>query len=533
MAASRRRGRLIFWSLLAVFLVGLGLMLNAKLSPRPRCVIPLPDRFTRIHLLDDEGRTILTKRISSTAEVSGPIKTWDTKTGQNLGTFLSNDAILASFISPDGRFCAVLDSWGLLHLIDLKQGREFKDLLQVPSNRPREFIFSPHGNFLAVRIGYLVRIFEWNSGKVTYSEFENLTFFRFLPDENVLMSQEGNLVLWDPRTGETTQRFEDIDPLELSPNGKTLLAYSADQGLVLFNTGTQKAKALEPPITLPLPFFALKEIRSQFSPDSKMLVLFPVLNNQITVWDVASGKRLSADEWERVPGKVLFSPDSSLFLQGGTLRNSTTGRTLWKRDGLNIAPTRVVVVCLWCNAGMARFTPDGQFLCWPDAEKGLQLIDARSGQTKTIIPFGAQSSPFEREEFVEVCQNGSCYSMREMSDPSPSPSMWQRLFGRWWPTSKNSDDMQVTVFQTSTGRILGQLQGPYGNGHLSNDGRTMVTAYREQDGSYSLRCWDLPLRPPLRLVVGIPLGIGLFFVLVSWWRSPRRAARLKTSPSPG
>jgi hypothetical protein len=58
----------------------------------------------------------------------------------------------------------------------------------------------------------------------------------------------------------------------------------------------------------------------------------------------------------------------------------------------------------------------------------------------------------------------------------------------------------------------------------------MVTAYEEADGSVSLRCWDLPLRPPLRLVIGIPLGIGLFFVLVSWWRGRRRAAKASQQP---
>jgi hypothetical protein len=38
----------------------------------------------------------------------------------------------------------------------------------------------------------------------------------------------------------------------------------------------------------------------------------------------------------------------------------------------------------------------------------------------------------------------------------------------------------------------------------------------------SLRVWDIPLRPPLRLVIGIPLGLGLVVLLFCRWRARRR-----------
>jgi hypothetical protein len=108
------------------------------------------------------------------------------------------------------------------------------------------------------------------------------------------------------------------------------------------------------------------------------------------------------------------------------------------------------------------------------------------------------------------------------------PSYFQKLLGAWWPWNSNPDDKRVTVFESvfDSRRIVGQLHGRYGNGYLSNDGRTMITPCLESNGSLSLRCWDLPLRPPLRLVAGIPLGIGLLIVLAGWWRGRRRARML-------
>ena len=148
-----------------------------------------------------------------------------------------------------------------------------------------------------------------------------------------------------------------------------------------------------------------------------------------------------------------------------------------------------------------------------------------------VDAIGRRPDPFESVGYKETTKDETIYSVREWV--GQGPGFLQKLLGDWWPWDTTPGPWRVTVYETASGRILGQLQGRYGNGHLSNDGRTMVTGFVEPDGSYSLRCWDLPLRPPLRFVVGIPLGIGLFFVLVSWWRSRRRAARLKTSPSTG
>jgi WD40 repeat protein len=143
------RWSLILWSLLAVFLVGLGLMLNAWLSPQPRCVIPIPGEV-RIDFLSDDGSTILTI-LNSRRELgiwNGPFQKWDTHTGQNLGTYLKDvEEIKAITTSPDSRFMAVWQPDGKLHLVDLTEGRETKSILHF--SWQCSTVFSSKSTFLA------------------------------------------------------------------------------------------------------------------------------------------------------------------------------------------------------------------------------------------------------------------------------------------------------------------------------------------------------------------------------------------------
>jgi WD40 repeat protein len=506
----RRRFRLLRWSLFGLALVGLGFLLNVWLLPRPRCVIPIPARV-RIEFLSDDGSTILTSRLTIQDSVTGPLQAWDTKTGENLGSFLDN--FQASSLSPDGRFLAALGH-GDLHLIKLKPAREAKKIIEFLWDLDSvELAFSSGGHFLAAAsiangTGHFV---ECSTGRVAKS-LQELAFFRFLPDERALIVEEGKFFVWDPRTGKAIRTFKAMDPIDLSPNGRTLLAQSADKGVFLLDMRTEETTPLDPRISE-------GPIRSAFSPDGKTLVTFSKIIEplEIAVWDVASGNLRHAEKIADLDLRaVVFSPDSALFLQGDYLRDSSTGRVLWKRNlfaqmgGIEVSPALFDV----------RFSPDSQFLVRSNGFS-FEKIDAPTGEIRTnISPIGFSTDVFRSERCIQSTKDGSFYSV--WLPANQGPSFLEELLGDWWPWKTNLDDRKITVFETATGRIVSELQGRYGAGYLSNDGRTMVTPYLDADGSYSMRIYDLPLRPPLLLVVGIPLGLGLLVLFFSRWRARRR-----------
>ena len=97
--------------------------------------------------------------------------------------------------------------------------------------------------------------------------------------------------------------------------------------------------------------------------------------------------------------------------------------------------------------------------------------------------------------------------------------------GDWWPLKPPPQTSAATVFEVPEGREVSRLEDPTLVGvRLSDDGSTLITKHKEQVGRFTLRCWHLPLRPPLFLVGGIPVGIGLLLAL-AWWLRARRRAR--------
>jgi WD40 repeat protein len=303
------------------------MVLNAWLSPQPRCVISFP-KAVSIDFLSDDGGTILTGR----GEASQTWETWDTSSGQNQGTYLLEGPGVHA-ISPCGRFLAVLEQKGNLYLVDLKLGKQSKTILSFSGGSPI-LKFSLKGSYLLavpseekgealildpnriprypwnqIPFGDLV---ECSTGRVI-TTFRELTFFRFLEDESVLFCtapagrlEGGGIVAhWNPRTGKTIRTWKDIVPFDLSPDGRTLVAGSAEHRLYVLDLWTQKSWPLNPP--------HLFSHTLVFSPDGKTLVTFA--DSEIFFWDVASGKKRGGEKWtDNHPGKVLFSPDSAFCL---------------------------------------------------------------------------------------------------------------------------------------------------------------------------------------------------------------------------
>jgi WD40 repeat protein len=487
-------------------------------------IIPVAD-WVDVRFLTDDGSSILTQAAGYSN--GPPFQTWDTHSGENLSSYLERSdfsAIQKVVLSPGGRFLAVLEREGNLCLIDLKMSKARKTNFNLHFSDP-SLTFSRRDSYLTVSgfpVSYLVECNTDREGILFPEGRDDQYFFGFADDETVLYMDVGVFTHWDQRAGKIRHTFADVVPLELCPDGHTVLAHRLDADgmdnvLFFLDVHSKKSWPLSPSVTF-------EQVRkSGFSPDGKTLIAFG--DGEFIFWDVATGKQRRRAERTNLatedPGS--FSPDSATFHLDSspehlTLWDSASGRFLWKWDWGDDCP-------LFNRFGhptvtKTRFSADSQFLFVPTFT-GLEILEARTGKKRHSI----------QGSHVSFGKNDRFFAYTHMAN-TPEPGFMKRLLGNWWPAKDRENEYVVRVIETASGKMVAQLPQAFGHlernaiykckGYVSNDGGTLITPYRSENGSVSLRVWDLPLRPPLLLVIGIPLGLGLLVLLFSRWRAWRQ-----------
>jgi hypothetical protein len=105
--------------------------------------------------------------------------------------------------------------------------------------------------------------------------------------------------------------------------------------------------------------------------------------------------------------------------------------------------------------------------------------------------------------------------------PTQEPGLLKKWLGSIlaWPSP--TVNAMVVVIELADGRERLRLEmNEVLDIHLAEDGGTLVTTHLEGNDSV-IRCWDLPSRPPLRWVIGIPFSLGAVVVLFRGWRGRR------------
>jgi hypothetical protein len=106
----------------------------------------------------------------------------------------------------------------------------------------------------------------------------------------------------------------------------------------------------------------------------------------------------------------------------------------------------------------------------------------------------------------------------------------RRWLGNWSPFPSWDVNAVVVVVDLEARREQFRLEThDVESLHISDDGRTLVTAHVEGN-DLSICCWDIPWRPPLHWVVGIPLMLGGMVMLFRWWRNPRKPSPSSEKP---
>ncbi len=202
----------------------------------------------------------------------------------------------------------------------------------------------------------------------------------FSPDGKTLVSgsRDNTIKLWDVETGQEIRTFKGHDNLvtsvNFSPDGKTLVSGSADNTIKLWNVETGKLWDVE----------TGQEIRTlkghdypvwsvNFSPDGKTLVSGSV-DKTIKLWNVKTGEEIRTlkghDSYVR---SVNFSPDGKTLVSGSAdntvkLWNVETGEEIRTLKGHDYSVNSV------------NFSPDGKTLVSGSDDNTIKLWDVKTGQ---------------------------------------------------------------------------------------------------------------------------------------------------------
>jgi WD40 repeat protein len=276
---------------------------------------------------------------------------WDALSGKRVKAIIAlKDGVRSVTFSPDGKTLAVLEAPGIIRLIAMPEGREFRKFQINEEKRGYYSVaFFPNGELLAVGVsakfysqGSEVLILDIADGKRLRSlvgHVAPVTSVAVSPDGKLLASgsMDGTAKIWDSLTGKplTTLRFawpkadqkegeieafvHWMQSVAFSPDGRTLAATaSGDLGVAndsgklgFWEISTFRSKgtleAIDPHVQ-----------QGVFSPSGKLL-LTAGIDGSAKLWDITTFKETGS-----IKGSypMAFSPD------GKTIAATVNTRTI-------------------------------------------------------------------------------------------------------------------------------------------------------------------------------------------------------------
>jgi WD40 repeat protein len=247
-----------------------------------------------------------------------------------------------------------------------------------------------------------------------------VTACAFSPDGRTILSgsDDGNLRLWDPSSGQTLHIMEThsagVLTCAFSPDGKIITCTTFEGLLLLWDSQTGQSKgSIKGPINSLYGF--------SFSPDWSLIVSNGI--NSLQVWEVVSGRTLWNVKYQtkNLVYTSAFSPDgrkiayADIYMDEALqIREASTGQLLntleghegpiyrcaFSPNGRLIATTsRDNSIRIWevntgsllhsmagdRNMGACGFSPNGRFLAGSFWGNSLRIYDSLSGQPVNIL----------------------------------------------------------------------------------------------------------------------------------------------------
>ncbi len=270
-----------------------------------------------------DGKTLVNRSEYRIAEergwrgTQGPIEIWDVDTGEQLAA-LPAAGVNGIQFSGDGKTLAITGSNGCA-IWDIKTRREtntFQGVVDVKfSGDGKTLIITESDNYGIWDLVTQRKIAVLRPIQAQFASFS--TGFVVSQDGTFLATADANgtVHLWETKTGTqmrtlTTGYTETFTALAFAPNGKTLASGDDAGNIQFWNPNTGKKK-----ITIKIENKKIGELA--FAKDGTTLTT--VSNENITVWNVTTGKQIAAytipdaRSWE---GEATFSDGTRFRLKG-------------------------------------------------------------------------------------------------------------------------------------------------------------------------------------------------------------------------
>ena len=341
----------------------------------------------------DTGKEVVAQAVAwspdgtSVASVAGNLSTigiWDMRSGETLYTLKGHaDTINAMAWSPDGKIIASGSRDKTINLWDAGSGRLLRSITGH-TDGVCAIAWSPDGKTLASGSrDSTLRLWDVVSGqsrRVVKPDMSYLFAVAWSPDGKLVAANGAYKIgLWDAESGEQVRVLDwpegmaRIQGLAWSPDGHQIASGAGSGDLRLWDVNTG-----EPMITRRGHVGEMRALA--WSPNGRTVA--DGTYTRVTLWELASGKRLrtiGADHWVQ---SLAWSPDSTTVAAGTTtktieVQDAASGRKLRTLCG----HTDFVQAVTW--------SPDGNRLASRGRDGTARIWDAQSGRLLHALNAGS------------------------------------------------------------------------------------------------------------------------------------------------